>query len=586
MTARSHAAANILLVVLLALVLAVTPAGAQSDPPPQVEAPGYALLVTELELDFIFRTNLSPRLVVIESDGSVRRLVQGQASNASWSPDGNRVAYFADLSLWVVDRDGGAAHGVLADAVPARFAWSPDGTELLATRVNGPPYEIVAVNPDSGAVRALVSATDPVDSPAWSPDGSRLAYIVVGGPGNGVWVVDRDGSGARRLTTDLEASGPLSWSPAGDRIAVAGAGGRPFGSGVHVIDVAAGGHRVIPGAIAANGFQPLAWSPAGDRIAASVCEAADGCPQLALVDPDGEADPQVIPPVAGAQAVTLRGWADGQRLLAVQSLESFDYQLSEVDVSGPQPVTRLIGPAVYLVGDVSADTAAPRPPLAPTTAAALHISRDLPAGSAPTVLLGRSDEFADSLASGGAQGALDAPLLLTDPDQLDGAVAAELARLGAERVVLLGGEQALSTEVQQALGDAGLATERLAGPTRVLTAIAVAEALLPAPRRVLLARAFGDAEVPSRAYADSLAGGAAAAGLQAPLLLTDSEALSTEVADYLNRTPSVGEVVVLGGTAAVSDDVVSALGAHDVTVIRVAGPDRFVTAASVSRFAA
>ena len=208
------------------------------------------------------------------------------------------------------------------------------------------------------------------------------------------------------------------------------------------------------------------------------------------------------------------------------------------------------------------------------------------AGAAPlasTVLLGRDDVYADSLASGGAQGVLDAPLLLTAPDALDPRVLEELERLGAQEVVLLGGPQALDAAIVRELEDAGYGTHRLAGASRLETATAIAEDVAPNATSAVLARAFPDpaSDDATQGFADALAGGALAASLGVPLLLTETAQLSEATADYL-ATSVIEQVLVLGGPAAVSDAVVDALEDLDVAVDRLSGATRADTAVAIA----
>ena len=118
---------------------------------------------------------------------------------------------------------------------------------------------------------------------------------------------------------------------------------------------------------------------------------------------------------------------------------------------------------------------------APTAASIDIAQRGVADGAATRVVLGRNDVFPDNLAGSAAAG-VDGVLLLVDPAPagLDEAVATELVRLlGAPSeeecadadVVLLGGESALGTELADDLIDAGWCIDRLAGPSRVETAI-------------------------------------------------------------------------------------------------------------------
>ena len=83
-------------------------------------------------------------------------------------------------------------------------------------------------------------------------------------------------------------------------------------------------------------------------------------------------------------------------------------------------------------------------------------------------------------------------------------------------------------------------------------------------------------------YPDALAGGAAAALRDAPLLLVTPSALPAATAAELDRL-NPAQIFVLGGTGAISEDVVGQLGGYTTgTVIRLSGADRYATAAAIS----
>jgi hypothetical protein len=112
---------------------------------------------------------------------------------------------------------------------------------------------------------------------------------------------------------------------------------------------------------------------------------------------------------------------------------------------------------------------------------------------------------------------------------------------------------------------------RRAGRDRVATALAVAGDL-PSPT-ILLA---GD-----RSPVDVLAAAPLAASLDAPLLLTPRDALPASVRGYVEAN-HVTDAVILGGTAAVSPAVERALATAGIAVDRVAGVDRYATAAAIA----
>lgn len=197
------------------------------------------------------------------------------------------------------------------------------------------------------------------------------------------------------------------------------------------------------------------------------------------------------------------------------------------------------------------------------------------------VLIGRDDAFADSMAAGVLQG--ESPLLLVPPGgPVPPQVMAELARLGPDRVTLLGGEVAVSATVEAALADAGYRTERRAGGSRFETALAVADEVAD-PQTVILARAFAAEGAPgSQAFADSLAAGALAAENRWPIVLTATDGLPAPTATWLaERRPQT--VLLLGGTAAISAAVEQQVAELGIATRRIAGGSRFETALEVAK---
>ena len=115
------------------------------------------------------------------------------------------------------------------------------------------------------------------------------------------------------------------------------------------------------------------------------------------------------------------------------------------------------------------------------------------------------------------------------------------------------------------------------GPDRYATATRLqnspARPPLPLPDTVYIASGTD--------YPDALSGGPAAARAQGAMLLTAPTSLPATVrAELTEDTPQ--EIVILGGTGAVSAGVESALRAYAPTVRRVSGTDRYQTAAAVS----
>lgn len=124
------------------------------------------------------------------------------------------------------------------------------------------------------------------------------------------------------------------------------------------------------------------------------------------------------------------------------------------------------------------------------------------------------------------------------------------------------------------VGNPGLVT-RLFGANRYDTAVAISAATFSPGVPVAFIATGAD-------YPDALAGGAAAAYLDGPLLLVTKDTIPDGTRAELTRL-APGRIVVLGGSGAIGDSVVTDLAKHTLgTVTRLAGLDRYATAAAIS----
>ena len=135
----------------------------------------------------------------------------------------------------------------------------------------------------------------------------------------------------------------------------------------------------------------------------------------------------------------------------------------------------------------------------------------------------------------------------------------------------------LSAFYSSAIGGAP-ATARLQGADRFATSAAVSQATYPSTTGGTVYIASGVD------FADAISAAPAAAAQKAPLLLVGQNQLPASVATELRRL-APKSVIVVGGPAAVSDGVVSAIGSLQTLVVRVAGADRFETSRKVADFA-
>lgn len=198
---------------------------------------------------------------------------------------------------------------------------------------------------------------------------------------------------------------------------------------------------------------------------------------------------------------------------------------------------------------------------------------------ADTVVLASGLDYADALAGVPLASKLNAPLLLTGDKSLNDSTLKEIKRLGAKNVIILGGEGAISPDVEKALKAEGLKTERVAGKTRFSTATAIAQKVNENPTDIFFVYGLN--------YPDALSVSATAAIKNAPViyLTTDGE-LNAETAQYLEALKAKGCVknaYVIGGDGVISDDMMNqaakALGIESAT--RVFGQNRYLTGLAV-----
>lgn len=223
--------------------------------------------------------------------------------------------------------------------------------------------------------------------------------------------------------------------------------------------------------------------------------------------------------------------------------------------------------------------------ISPTTASDMSVRLSQAVDDEPVqrVVLASDATFADATASALLQQA--GPLLLVPPTiPLPGDVVAELERLAPAEVVLLGGSAAIGDDVEAAVADLGFPTSRIAGPSRIETAIEIARQTRPNATQAILVRAFdADGGNGTAAWADTVAAGAASTQLQIPVLLTGSGSLTPSTAEYLQGS-AIRTVIIVGGEAAVSAGIQQQLADAGYIVSRVAGSTRFETALALADF--
>jgi putative cell wall-binding protein len=194
------------------------------------------------------------------------------------------------------------------------------------------------------------------------------------------------------------------------------------------------------------------------------------------------------------------------------------------------------GPVTRIAGDDRYETA-------------LELSQVAFDASSDVAYLVSGAGFAEALSAGPAAGLEGGPILLVQGSTLDDEVVTELQRLSASTIVIVGGTGSVSDALEtDAVSRFGAAVVRAGSFTRYSSGVAVAERILDEDTATIF---ISTGEV----FADGLAATPWAIREEAPIVLVPSDGrLPFRVVDLLEAHPDA-DIIVIGGTAAVSESI-------------------------------
>lgn len=506
---------------LYAVLGATTPAAATF--------PGTGSLLTASNSGTIYGANLEPT----RCDESGCQVLG--ANDAAWSPDGSRAAFISQQgdvqtvrydderdTWWIADAvDDGRGQGVVAERNDPTYLSDGD-TVIWTEKMYGQPERLM-----------MSSSTYGWQPVRFSPDDAFNYRLADGGP-NGMVVFERwtTGVGDNQVWLWDGASfskiidgGDPSLSPDGKKIAFADGGwiktANIDGTGVQSLGV--------------TGSNPV-WSPDGSTIAYNYGSGVRTIPAAGGTDT-----------YAGLTGKAAWRSEHPDRLLRLADRDRYGTAMA-------------ISQAYWKTATDASDSRTP----------------------AKSVVLSRSDTFADALSGSALAAAKQGPLLLTPPTSLHAGTGAEIKRvLGSDTkavVYLLGSPGALSTDVENAVRAMGYQVKRLAGADRFATSIAIANEIDPNPAYVLAATGMN--------FPDALSAGAAAGNYDRPgsadhavIVLTNDAKLPTATKSYLDAHGSA-KLFPVGNQAAAATAAYD--GPTDDDGWAVAGKDRYETAMLVA----
>lgn len=159
---------------------------------------------------------LHNKYIIPLGDGDVITFTDMDAYRSAWSPDGEKIVFFAN-GIWIIPvsqetgRTTGPARKILdGDYLYGPLArWSPDSRKILFLSSN--QQQLLVLSIDGGEPIQLTKTPQYYFPGEWSPDGKWIAFSQ---NGNSRWVIPSEGGEPRKLA-DAQGRAQPKWSPDG-----------------------------------------------------------------------------------------------------------------------------------------------------------------------------------------------------------------------------------------------------------------------------------------------------------------------------------------------------------------------------------
>ncbi|WP_238883313.1 cell wall-binding repeat-containing protein [Clostridium sp. YIM B02551] len=194
--------------------------------------------------------------------------------------------------------------------------------------------------------------------------------------------------------------------------------------------------------------------------------------------------------------------------------------------------------------------------------------------SSQNVILAYAYDFPDALSGVPLALLKDAPILLTDKTSIPTSTMDEIKRLNASNIYILGSNGVISDSVKNGLSSSGYTVTRLGGADRFETSLKIADQVKASNSSHTAVIAIYDN------YPDTLSISPYAAMKHIPILYTQANSLEANTRAWL-KSNGITNVIISGGTGVISQNVENQLTSDGMTVQRLSGANRYLTALNI-----
>ena len=195
---------------------------------------------------------------------------------------------------------------------------------------------------------------------------------------------------------------------------------------------------------------------------------------------------------------------------------------------------------------------------------------------AKSVIVVRHDLFPDSMTASVLAKLKDAPILLNPTAKLDSRVGDEIKRLGAQEVIIVGGQDSVSERVREDLKvyDADKNVERIAGADRYGTSEMVAKRVVG-----ITGKKNTGVVASGQVFPDALSVGTFASREGYPILLVKKDSVPSQIQNAI-KDLDINKTYIAGGLNTISKSTEAKL---PNVVERMAGSTRYETSVAIAK---